>query len=1073
PLIISGQATSEGLSKSDYLRNIDRLVSQMIREHPDYLQQQQEQQQQHEEQEIEGYYVLDEKQHSASLSEAGMIWFEEQLDMKDSSLVDPENLEIAQLIENALKAHLLYQRDDEYVVQDGQVILVDELTGHLQPGRRLSDGLHQAIEAKEGVHMPKERQTVASITYQNFFRLYDKLAGMTGTAKTEEGEFVNVYGMRVVVVPTNMPVIREDHPDVIHKTAEAKYRSIINEIIYMHVREQPVLVGTRSVEVSELVAKRLDGNLLRTHALTQVLLWKLRDYEGIDQETKEQWYAHLRQPVRDLVGQAEHLKRRSNDDEVHLGDIVSELGVDEDILADENIECMMAITGLAEEAEDDETHQRYFGRLRQMLNDGMQPGGDGELSDLNILNAKRHEAEGEIIAEAGRPGMVTVATNMAGRGVNIVLGGQNPDPDERRIPEQFERVKELGGLHVLGTERHESRRIDNQLRGRSGRQGEPGSSRFHVSLEDELMRLFGPDRFGRFLNAWPDEDPVAHGMISKSLERAQRKIEMRNQGIRKNTLKYDNVMNRQRSVIYEHRRRVLAGENVHPVIERMIERTARGVIESYAPETIPEDQWNLEELYQRLCRTVGTPPDENKHSKTTTPLNGLALRLAEADLQDIVVRGDDLTEYLTGISEECTELNRSMDEERARMVRRQKVETRIEELVNAYADPQKPEEDWLLIDLARDVGREFEGTLDIMGFNGLLNIPPNELDDRLVETVLAAYQDREWTRMDTTIINEVTKRCPQHESPDRWDIPVLEAALFTWMHDLRPRLAIDRLQSVHAGEEATRWLRARILAAAEEIKEMPEKIKTERNGIGEGAPGTIVNAPEPDQQAVIERVQSLAAEYGDSSEDFGEWDKPELVYALREDYPQFAAVLATEQLETICMEADNPAEALRDYVRQEPPEGAGAIGSRLFRHWERSWLLDAVDESWMEHLRVIDEIREGIHLRGHAQRDPLVEYQREASQAFERLLDVIARGATQSAFSKTETIENAGAQIRQIEATQQALYSTGADGEGDGEGAGDPHQPATTFVAEEEPGRNDPCPCGSGQKYKRCCGRNK
>ena len=362
-------------------------------------------------------YTVDEKAHSAVLTEAGVAKMEKWLGVEN--LFEGEHVQLTHYLNQALKAHTLMKRDRDYVVKDGQVIIVDEFTGRLMFGRRYSDGLHQAIEAKEGVKIERESQTLATITFQNYFRMYDKLAGMTGTAATEEEEFRKIYGLDVVVVPTHKPMIRKDFPDVIYKTEKAKFEAVVEEIQSCYERGQPTLVGTISIEKSELLSKMLKK-------------------KGIPHE---------------------------------------------------------------------------------------------------VLNAKHHEREAEIVALAGQRKAVTIATNMAGRGTDIVLG---------------EGVKELGGLHIIGTERHESRRIDNQLRGRSGRQGDPGSSRFYVSLEDDLMRLFGSERISSIMErfGWEEHQPIEHPYITRSIENAQKRVEAHNFQIRKQVLEYDNVMNKQREVIH-------------------------------------------------------------------------------------------------------------------------------------------------------------------------------------------------------------------------------------------------------------------------------------------------------------------------------------------------------------------------------------------------------------------------------------------------------------------------------------------------------------------------------------------
>ncbi|WP_026486320.1 preprotein translocase subunit SecA [Caldanaerobius polysaccharolyticus] len=412
-------------------------------------------------------YKADEKDHTVSLTDTGIKKAEAYFGVKN--LADLDNMEINHCIIQALKAHALMKRDRDYVVKDGEVIIVDEFTGRLMFGRRYSDGLHQAIEAKENVKIQSESRTYATITFQNYFRMYKKLAGMTGTAKTEEQEFRDIYGLDVVVIPTNKPMIRVDYPDVIYKTEEAKFRAVVEEIVERHSKGQPVLVGTVSIEKSEKLSQML--------------------------------------------------KRR----------------------------------GIKHE----------------------------------VLNAKYHEKEAEIIAKAGQKGAVTIATNMAGRGTDIVLG---------------EGVKELGGLHIIGTERHESRRIDNQLRGRAGRQGDPGSSRFYISLEDDLMRLFGSERIMDMMNKLGiDEDqPIENNFLTKQIEAAQKKVEARNFEIRKNLLQYDNVMNKQREVIYQERRKVLEGENLKEYIIGMTEKIVDNAISVYTGNGRYPEEWRLDDLKAHL-----------------------------------------------------------------------------------------------------------------------------------------------------------------------------------------------------------------------------------------------------------------------------------------------------------------------------------------------------------------------------------------------------------------------------------------------------------------------------------------
>jgi len=412
-------------------------------------------------------YTIEEKTRTVVLTEEGIARVEKYL--KVQNLYEPRNIELLHHVNQALKAHTIFKRDVDYVVKDGQVIIVDEFTGRIMPGRRYSDGLHQALEAKEHVKIERENQTLASVTFQNYFRMYEKLAGMTGTADTEAEEFRKIYKLDVVVIPTNMPMIRADYNDVIYKTEKEKFSAAIEEIKEMHRQGRPVLVGTISIVKSELLSAMLTRTGIKHH----------------------------------------------------------------------------------------------------------------------VLNAKHHEREAEIIAQAGQRGAVTISTNMAGRGTDIKLG---------------EGVAELGGLHILGTERHESRRIDNQLRGRSGRQGDMGSSRFYLSLEDDLLRIFGAEKISAIMDRIGIEEnqPIENRLVSKAIENAQKRVEGQNFDIRKHLLEFDDVMNKQRQVIYEQRRKVLSGQELWADVEGMVDEVAADIVADYVDEKGHPEDWDLKSLDDRI-----------------------------------------------------------------------------------------------------------------------------------------------------------------------------------------------------------------------------------------------------------------------------------------------------------------------------------------------------------------------------------------------------------------------------------------------------------------------------------------
>ena len=451
-------------------------------------------------------YTIDEKQKTIAPTDSGIAKVEKMLGVEN--LYDSENIELNHLLGASLRAYAMMHRDTDYVVKDGEVVIVDEFTGRLMFGRRYSDGLHQAIEAKEGLKVERESQTLASVTFQNYFRMYKKLAGMTGTAKTEEKEFIDIYGLEVLPIPPNKPLARIDLPDQIFKTKAAKYRAVVRNAVERHQTGQPILIGTTSITQSE-----------------------------------------------------------------ELSDMLLRAGV---------------------------PHK--------------------------VLNAKHHEKEAEIVADAGQMGMVTIATNMAGRGTDITLG---------------EGVPELGGLAILGTERHESRRIDNQLRGRAGRQGDPGSSQFFLSLEDDLMRIFGADNITGIMDklGMEEDEPIEHSLITKSIERAQKKVEDHNYNIRKYVLEYDDVMNQQREVLYEQRRRILRNESLRDTINEMIDKLVTESVDAYADEKLYPEEWDYEGLYKHLSQyflTEEIMSSQDMEEYSRQELLERLLEIAHAEYQDRV-----------------------------------------------------------------------------------------------------------------------------------------------------------------------------------------------------------------------------------------------------------------------------------------------------------------------------------------------------------------------------------------------------------------------------------------------------
>ncbi|WP_456299596.1 preprotein translocase subunit SecA [Parvularcula mediterranea] len=529
PLIISGPTDD----KSELYIAVDKLIPQLEEED----------------------YEIDEKKRTIILTEEGNERMEDLLREADllqgEALYEAENVSVVHHVQNALRAHKMFTRDKDYIVKDGKVVIIDEFTGRMMDGRRWSDGLHQAVEAKEGVDIKPENVTMASITFQNYFRLYKKLSGMTGTAITEEGEFQDIYKLDVYEIPTNRPIAREDFDDELYMSAAEKYRAIAKEIARCHLKGQPVLVGTVSIEKSEYLSQLLSDKKF----------WK---------------------------------------------DVAADLRQQADNLKDKEVEAKEELVKLAGEVE---------AMARRPIP-----------VPHSVLNARFHEQEAEIVAKAGEPGAVTIATNMAGRGTDIQLGGSVDmeivqhltDEDdaetiarkraeiEAKIADQKQKALEAGGLYVLATERHESRRIDNQLRGRSGRQGDPGTTKFYLSLEDDLMRIFGSgmEKMLKRFGIKPDES-IEHPWFTKAVENAQKKIEQRNFDIRKNVLKYDDVMNDQRKAIFEQRIEFMDTDDVADIVADMRETIIDDIVRTFIPERSYAEQWDTDGLREDLIEVLG------------------------------------------------------------------------------------------------------------------------------------------------------------------------------------------------------------------------------------------------------------------------------------------------------------------------------------------------------------------------------------------------------------------------------------------------------------------------------------
>jgi preprotein translocase subunit SecA len=757
-------------------------------------------------------YTVDEKAHSAILTDAGIERIEQRLGV--GNLYNPANIEWLHHVTTALKAHTLYKRDVNYLIEDDKVIIVDEFTGRKMPGRRWSDGLHQAIEAKEGVEVQEENQTLATISYQNYFRIYKKLAGMTGTADTEAEEFHKIYKLDVTVVPTNKDMQRQDADDVVYKNERGKFRAVVDEIVDCHKRGQPVLVGTVSVEKSEVVASML----------------------------RKKGVPH------------------------------------------------------------------------------------------SVLNAKQHEKEAHVVAQAGRKGAVTISTNMAGRGTDIILGGNaefmaraEVDPENagkpgHELPPDLEagyqqayarykaqcdaekqEVLAAGGLHILGTERHESRRIDNQLRGRAGRQGDPGSSRFYMSLEDDLMRIFAAERVTKIMEflGMEEDVPIEHTWINKAIEGAQKKVEGHNFDIRKNLLEYDDVMNQQRKTIYALRRQVLEGRYVPEPTE---EERKKGKTSADQPAPTTSGKHTAESLAKTVRPILARMCEARTEARAPDPNSPDGFSIVKVELQPSFLRSD------------------------------------IYHNFGAYPDP-------------KGILEDRTGTLDRLA--GEIGSSLVQQRERLLDLCEQILQ---------TIVDET---CPANVHAEDWDLDALRAAI-------------------------------------------KERFNFE---------------PSVDETKIMERDALEEALWGDI----------EKIIEARE------AELSLPQL--------------------------------LF--WTRRFFLQEIDERWIDHLKGMEALREGIGLRGYGQKDPKQEYKKEGFSIFGAMMASIGRNVCEKLFH-IEVQDNAQQQqAQQQRAKPRRTIESGGGAEpraarGDGKPAAEDGKP----VRRDQPkvGRNDPCPCGSGKKYKKCHG---
>jgi preprotein translocase subunit SecA len=1143
PLILSGA----GEDSTDLYRQVNAVIARLAPGKKD------------EDKTEHGDYIVDEKMHAVHLTEVGQAKVEKALGVKN--IADQGVLEIQHHVQAALKAHTLFHRDKEYIVKDGEVIIVDEFTGHLQPGRRYSDGIHQAIEAKEGVTIRQEQQTAATITYQNFFRLYEKLAGMTGTAKTEEAEFQRIYSMPVIVIPPNRPVRRVDHPDVVYKTQEAKFRGIVSDVLRAKALGQPVLVGTRNVDVSEVIARRLLSDKAQLLALVAVCQDDLLTRKDLNRADRDRMIELLRQPLDEKLPTGT-LEFAEDEDEgaprrdatkakrtlslAQAQKCARELGLEADPLHPTNLDRLLAAWDIAPREATLEERATLAAQLGDVLRDDKA---------INPLNAKFHAQEADVIREAGRAGMVTIATNMAGRGVDIRLGGAPLEGEDRSA--EYDEVKGLGGLHVIGTERHESRRIDNQLRGRSGRQGDPGSSRFYVSLEDELMRIFAPERMRFLTGGWPEEEPLATRLMTRSLARAQHKVEMRNFGIRKHTLNYDNVMNEQRTVVYANRRRVLMGEDVRDSVVGMIERVIDALVTGYSRQDQGGDEWDLEglcgdlrdaipglverlaveavlaEIAQTFPHALGAAAEarlgeerewiarllertaREAASSVERSAEGAAALLAE--VQGLAYRGR--VELETAVLREaedyagvaCGALRRALEDAAptlASQVEGLRVDPPADPIAGELPDLQPAcEEAAALLRAART--EELRSLLDHLQ-GGALSA---ERRDALVAAVSPRLRAAEQVNglaaelaadgLGRTVTAILTERARQ-----LYDEELL------WHERAVERRVTDAIR-VHANPEAelTDWDLEALNRDAEQIAPGAASLPAE---VAEGAEAheypdllrrhvaTLAGRRDPAQaaqrlEALRERVAAAVRTATPARASLHRWTLEPFFQRAGEAEGDARAALADDALRRVrasrlgselkdpaadlyaqralavrgswglrralAMDALRglPAARLRDEIKRralalhalrEERLGEGAL-----RHLERMSLLRAIEASWPQHLQDMDHLREAVHLRAYGQWDPLVQYQKESYEYFQRLLDRIAQDVTKLVYGTDFVARPTQRRLRRAEPgggpTPDGAPPATADGSR-------PERPA------ELPRPDKRCWCGSGRKYRNC-----
>jgi preprotein translocase subunit SecA len=950
------------------------------------------------------HFEVKEKEHTANLTDEGVREAERLAGVE--SFYTAGNMQWPHLIDNSLKAHHLYKRDVNYVVQDGEVVIVDEFTGRLMPGRHWSDGLHQAVEAKEGVTIKQESQTLATITLQNFFKLYDKICGMTGTALTEAGEFWKIYKLDVIGVPTNKPLKRTIHPDVIYRSEHEKYVAIADEIERLN-RYTSVQLNDGTI---------LSGTLRREDDSTvELQLPESRQSEVVPRDKIKEYQAPGR-PV--LVGTVS-------------------------IEKSERISSLLDKRGIKHE----------------------------------VLNAKHHKREAEIVAQAGRKAAVTIATNMAGRGTDIILGG-NPetmawaqlqdkyatrldvpaeewhqlvaDIESREgMKAEGQHVKELGGLHIIGTERHEARRIDLQLRGRCGRQGDPGSSRFYLSLEDDLMRIFAGEWVKNLLTrlGMQEGEAIESRMVSRRIEGAQKKVEERNFEVRKNLLEYDEVMDEQRKRVYSYRQRILDGVNCRDLITEMISKQVQENLTGFLSPTYGTDSFAAAAGNVLHVQLDGKDFRNTDFKDAQRIAIDEATRMAESQILDAIEENlpDDEDESEWNWAALATTVNTrwglNLRDRDLKKFGRENLSEELMKLAHQAIEriDLSPTERLLHEDFGvRTACAWLRDKFAVqMSPDEVRDLDPPQIVSLAQQRATAAYDQRE---SEYPVLAGLYRFSARGAGNQRQGF--LREDLVEWAkRRFDAELSLDDLKNKQREE-----IRTLLVEHSRRNNELANKVAAEAQ-----QKVAQLFADEPSASATVGAVTG----HNGKLDDLANWLKQTC-----------AAEVSTDDLAKLDRESAwrKVSQIVEDHFRPE------------MRRMERALLLQILDSTWKEHLLAMDHLRSSVGLRGYAQIDPKVEYKREGMALFERMwisvgnyvtdlifkMEQLDEGFVGSTWVESKAIKEEAAPASEIERQQQAAIA--------GTEADKKLEPIRNMAPKV--GRNDPCPCGSGKKYKQCCMRN-